>query len=55
MEVCVDGAWSAVSEYDWDYSDAQVVCRQLNLPHQCMLYLNICMYVFMLDLTRKKH
>ena len=35
MEVCIDNAWTAVSEYQWDYDNAQVVCRQLNLPHQC--------------------
>ena len=38
VEVCIGNTWTAVSENGWDYREAQVVCRQLNLPYQCMLY-----------------
>ena len=36
VEVCIGNTWTAVSEYGWDYREAQVVCRQLDLPYQCM-------------------
>ena len=32
VEVCVNGIWSAVCHYDWNYQDAFVVCRQLGYP-----------------------
>ena len=38
VEVYLNSTWTAVSQYGatgWDYNDAQVVCRQLNLSYQC--------------------
>ncbi len=29
MELCYDGVWGTVCQYDWDGADASVVCRQL--------------------------
>ena len=34
LEVCVNGVWGTVCDYqnEWNYENVAVVCRQLNLP-----------------------
>ena len=32
VEVCMNGVWSSVCQWNWDYKDAFVVCRQLGYP-----------------------
>ena len=32
VEVCVEGRWTGVCDYDWSDQDAFVVCRQLGYP-----------------------
>jgi hypothetical protein len=34
LEVCANGGWGTVCNYrnEWNYENAAVVCRQLNLP-----------------------
>ena len=34
LEVCAHGVWGTVCDYrtEWNYENAAVVCRQLNLP-----------------------
>ena len=34
VEICVDGVWGTVCDYfnEWNYDNAEVICRQLNLP-----------------------
>ena len=32
VDYCVNGAWKAVCDRNWDYKDAFVVCRQLGFP-----------------------
>ena len=39
VEVCVQGRWSGVCHYDWNYQDAFVVCRQLGYPATGLGYL----------------
>ena len=32
VELCINGGWTGVCGYNWDYKDAFVVCRQFGLP-----------------------
>ena len=32
VEICHEGIWGTVCGSEWDFSDALVVCRELNLP-----------------------
>ena len=29
LEICINGEWGTVCDYNWGYWDATVVCRQL--------------------------
>ena len=35
VELCSNGVWTTIGDSGWDYSDAQVVCRQLGYYDQC--------------------
>ena len=40
VELCSQGIWGSIARrysYDWDYIDAEVVCRQLGYPWECEL------------------
>ena len=41
VEVRVEGRWSGVCHYGWNYQDAFVVCRQLGYPATGLGYLAV--------------
>ena len=43
VEICVDGVWGTVCDYfnEWNYDNAAVICRQLNLTTSGMTTLNL--------------
>ena len=49
VEVCVNGRWSAVCHYNWNYQDAFVVCRQLGYPASGMNLKAKNMYCHLID------
>ena len=38
VEQCTQGLWGAISYSGWSSNDAEVICRQLGLPWQCMFH-----------------
>ena len=44
LEVCANGGWGTVCNYkeEWNYENAVVVCRQLNLPTSSQFMLSSC-------------
>ncbi len=36
IEICANSLWGLISDAGWDQNDAQVVCKQLNLPYDGM-------------------
>ena len=44
IEVCLNSVWGLITDAGWDQNDAHVVCRQLNLPIDGILF--VCVYMF---------
>ena len=44
IEICLNGLWGLVCNYEWDLRDARVVCRQLGYDGCELLYSLIHMY-----------
>lgn len=35
VEVCIGGVWGTACNENWDYRDAMVTCRDLEISTQC--------------------
>ena len=46
IEVCLNSVWGLITDAGWDQNDAHVVCRQLNLPIDGILFVCVHVYVF---------
>ena len=46
VDICIDGVWGTVCDYfnEWNYENAAVICRQLNLPISSMRILIFILY-----------
>ena len=43
VEICLDGLWSSVCGFWWNYNAARVVCRELGYDGRKFIYLPIIM------------
>ena len=46
VEMCSEGVWSPVCDYNWTVADATVVCRELGMSTGIIIILVYAMIVF---------
>ena len=44
VEICSNNLWGTIGDGYWNEHGAQVVCRQLGLPWECMFIDKNCVY-----------